>query len=455
MLGLAVGVVSMGLMARYLGQEQFGWYVISFTWLQFFSIAVDFGLYLVGLKMLGEVSEVEEKSIFSQIWWLRLFSAIVLVLLLPNIIWLMPYVISIKIGVSVLAVSFFLANLNQLLTVSFQKTVHMQVVATAEILGKIATLGVLYLVIILNLGFIWVLATASVYAGLQFVILFWKKSKQHNIIWVWDRDIIKKILIQAWPLGVIILLNTIYFKADTIMLSWFVPASDVGLYGAAYKVLEILVSFPAMYLGLLLPFISKWWSEKDLSTLHSYVQQSLVIMSALAFPMVAVFLVFASDIIVLIAGFDFADAGYWLQILSLAAGSIFFGQLFGYILVGVGKQKLQMKIYALTTTIALVLYSLFIPRFGVQAAAITTVGVELFAMAVMGMMAIKIIKWKVQIKPVLLFALLSVVVYSIMSLAGQFVPWWLAIVFGGVVYTTLVYFLKLIRIEHIKSLFSF
>ena len=48
-----IGIVTIGLMTRYLGQEQFGWYTTAIGFLQIVGIMIDFGLVLVTGQMLG------------------------------------------------------------------------------------------------------------------------------------------------------------------------------------------------------------------------------------------------------------------------------------------------------------------------------------------------------------------------------------------------------------------
>ncbi|MGB0757743.1 MAG: flippase [Patescibacteria group bacterium] len=452
-IGLGISVVSMGLLARYLGQEQFGWYIIAFTWLQFFSIAVDFGLYMIGLKLLGEAgTKAREQKVFSQLFWLRLFSAIIFVLIAPNIVWLMPYSIGIKLGVTVLAFSFFFANINQLLVVSFQKTVRMQTVAIAEVFGKITALISLYIVILFDFGFAAALASIAFFGLLQSVVLFLKLTPEHYISWHWDSALVKKILIQTAPLGIIIILNTLYFKADTLILSWFVPAGEVGLYGAPYKILEILVSFPAMYLGLLLPHVAQWYKKRQYKTLRAYAEQSFRIMSLLIAVMIPLTIVFADDIMVLVAGRDFAASGLWLRYLIIAAASIFYGQLFGYILVGIGRQKVQMVIYAAVAAIALMLYSVFIPLAGVVAAAIITIVVEVTATVALGIQAVKFLRWNIQVIPIIILTLIAIGVGVFAWLMQPYGPWWVIFLLSCAVYLVLILLFRIVTIQQIQTL---
>ena len=58
-------------------------------------------------------------------------------------------------------------------------------------------------------------------------------------------------------MGIAAILVMIYFKLDTVMLSFMKDQIDVGIYGLAYKILENLIFFPAMFVGLIMPLLSK------------------------------------------------------------------------------------------------------------------------------------------------------------------------------------------------------
>jgi len=447
-IGLIIGLFTIALLTRYLGQEGFGWYMVAFSWLQIFSIVVDFGLFMVGLKLIGE-KPYEKQKIFSQLFWLRFFSAVIFVLLLPQIVWLFPYDLPIKLAVGILSWSFFFASLNQLLTVSFQSRVKMQFVAGGEILGKLGALLALFLVVHFDLGFYAAVFSVIIYALVMFLFLFLRLGRSFSLRWYWQNDLVKKILQESWPLGVIIILNTIYFKADIIILSWYFDAALVGLYGAAYKILEILVSFPAMYLGLLLPFFSRWWRVADRDKLKIYISHSFDLAWVLAVPLIVLGIFISRPAMSLVAGVEFAGAGLWLKLLLLAAAFIFFGQLFGYVLVSVGQQKLQLKIFLLVAVLAVTAYLIFIPRFGAWAAALITIAAELLAAVLLGWQVRRRVGWQVAQSKFWPVAGLGVIMFSVMwSLHNHFV-WWLYSIIGLLVYF---YMLWLFDFWHLKDL---
>lgn len=69
--------------------------------------------------------------------------------------------------------------------------------------------------------------------------------------------ILKKALTGSAPYGILAILGLIYFRVDTIMLSYIKGNFDTGIYSAGYKFLEALVFIPnSLGLGLFPKFVS-------------------------------------------------------------------------------------------------------------------------------------------------------------------------------------------------------
>jgi O-antigen/teichoic acid export membrane protein len=73
-IGTVLGLVTVGMLTRYLGQDGFGYYTTVMGFLQFFGIMVDFGLTLTTAGMLGH-SRWDNDQLFANILTFRLFSA--------------------------------------------------------------------------------------------------------------------------------------------------------------------------------------------------------------------------------------------------------------------------------------------------------------------------------------------------------------------------------------------
>ena len=58
-----LGLLGVGMLTRYLGAEQFGWYITTISFLQFIGICIDFGMVPVTAQMLSEPA-FDKKKLF-------------------------------------------------------------------------------------------------------------------------------------------------------------------------------------------------------------------------------------------------------------------------------------------------------------------------------------------------------------------------------------------------------
>ncbi|MDQ5939031.1 MAG: Polysacc synt protein, partial [Patescibacteria group bacterium] len=88
---IIIGVVNIGIIARVLGQAQFGFYTTIFVFLQTVMTLGDLGLYLT---LLNEVSATndkqEEKRRINNIFTIRLLSSVLIFALAPLLIKFFP-----------------------------------------------------------------------------------------------------------------------------------------------------------------------------------------------------------------------------------------------------------------------------------------------------------------------------------------------------------------------------
>ena len=93
--------------------------------------------------------------------------------------------------------------------------------------------------------------------GSFLVVYLWSK-KYVRFPLRFDFKVWKKFLKESYPVGISAIITFAYFKFDTILLSILRTNADVGIYNAAYKVLENISFFPAMFVGLVMPIMSRY-----------------------------------------------------------------------------------------------------------------------------------------------------------------------------------------------------
>ena len=187
-----------------------------------------------------------------------------------------------------------------------------------------------------------------------------------SIDWTYWKSIIKKAL----PLFVIITFNLIYYRIDTVMLSVMKDQTAVGLYGISYKILEILIAIPGMFMGLLLPLFTKYYLQ-DKTIFQHIFQQAFNILVSVAVPLAVAGMLLSSKILALF-GQDFTPATSTLQVLFIGIGFIFLGNLMGHILISAELQSKSMYIAIMGAVFNVCLNLYLIPKYSYLGAATAT-----------------------------------------------------------------------------------
>jgi len=368
----ALGLITIALITRQLGAYGFGEYTTIITYLSFFAIFADLGLTLVTVQMIS-AKNADENGILSNLFTLRLVTAIVFLCFAPAIIYFLPYTPSVKMGALIGVLTFLFPALNQILIGVFQKYLRMDKDVLAEVVGRVVLLAGVVLGIFLGCGLYGVMLSMAASSLVNFLLhyIFSRKFVRIRLTfspWIW-----KEIITRSWPLAITITFNLIYLKTDTLILSLLKSPSDVGIYGASYKIIEVASTIPFMFAGIILPILTESWSDGDARRYKHVMQRSFDVMLLFALPLIVGTQFVARDVILLVAGPEFAASGDVLRILIIATGGIFIGCMPAHGLIAVEKQKKAIPAYIFTAISSLAGYLIFIPLYSYIGAAWVTV----------------------------------------------------------------------------------
>lgn len=406
-LGTAMALVIIGLITRYLGQNGFGEYSTILAFLYIFSILADLGLYSIALR---EVSKqgADETQIVSQAFSFRFWSGLLIFGIGAGIVWFLPYSLQVKIGVGIAALGFWLLSNIQILMTVFQKYLKMEKAALAELVGRAVQLGLVAFFIWKKLSFLSIILTVSLSAAANFFFIYLFVQKYVPVKIKWSPSYWKKMLRESYPLAVSAVFVMIYFKLDTIMLSLMKPAGDVGIYGLAYKILESLIFFPALFVGLIMPLLSKY-AQLNQDEFKRVAQKGLEVLLIFAVPLAIGGLALSGPIIKFIAGQGFEPAANVLDILIFATAIIFLGSLFSNMIIAIEKQRSLAKIYGLGAIFNFTVNLILIPKFSYLGAASSTLLTEALVTLLMMVVIKKAINYFPNFKPLVRICLASLI----------------------------------------------
>lgn len=373
-----LGLVALGMMTRYLGTEQFGWYVTVMSFLQFVGILIDFGLIPVTAQMMSEPA-FDKKHLFQNLLGYRFTTAVMFLGLAPLAALFIPqYPTEVKIAIGFMSLSFLAVAMNQVLIGMYQTKLKMHIAAGGEVIGRAVLVVGLWLLIQNNASFFAVMGMTALGSVVYTAVLWVRAIKESPPTFRFDWAIWKAITLRMWPIAVSIMFNVVYLKGDVILLSMLRSQTEVGLYGAAYRVVDILSQTAMMIMGVILPILAFHWSRGQKTEFQKYYQIAFDAMMFLALPISVGVAVLAKPLIIMVAGNEFAAAAAPLAILMLAIYGVYLGAVFGHAAVAINKQKQVMWIYISAAVLTLVGYLTLIPAFGMFGAAWMTVFSEVY-----------------------------------------------------------------------------
>ncbi|MBE9169014.1 oligosaccharide flippase family protein [Pleurocapsales cyanobacterium LEGE 06147] len=182
----------------------------------------------------------------------------------------------------------------------------------------------------------------------------------------------KRLLSFSLPLSFGTLLWLVLIWTDILMLGYFWPASEVGIYRAASQTAFLMILFNRSLIMMFSPMIANLYNQGDLKEMKQLFQTATRWNFSLTLP---IFLVLAvtSKQILQIFGAEFGTG--WLLLIILAAGQLTragAGGLAMHILTMSGHQYLKLYGDCLLAGINIALNFLLIPQWGAMGAAIAT-----------------------------------------------------------------------------------
>lgn len=223
------------------------------------------------------------------------------------------------------------------------------------------------------------LAGQSIYILVLVILAFRQK-----IVWLdsFDLKLIKRMVAGSLPYGFLGILGLIYFKIDTLMLSYLRGNFETGVYGIAYKFLEALVFIPTTLSVTLFPVLSKL-QEVDTGQIKKIYYKSMKVMGLLGLTALVGYICILPIIINLFLPQFLPSLGV-IQVLALSIPFMFVHVPASQVLLSSVKHLKQIILLSfIPLTFNIVSNLIFIPKFGFMAAAWITVISDIISFSVL------------------------------------------------------------------------
>jgi O-antigen/teichoic acid export membrane protein len=366
-------LVTMALLARYLGVVNYGKFVFALAFLAFFNVFSVFGVDTVLIREISR-NKAEASRLIGCGFIIKIFFSFLAITLTIFFTILLDistesskiiFILSIAIGF----------NIFRTPKIIFEVYLKSQYLVFIELTGKALALILVYIASALEFN-LYIVAFVILLSEIPPLILFIKISKKFIALSIiWDTAIIKYLLKECWPLATMAILVTLYYRIDTIMLSFLKGDEAVGYYNGAYIILSSLLLLPDAYVRSVFPLMSNFYKTGILSLAKTFIRSFKYLITA-AMLIVCVGFMLSKEIILFLYGEDFLPSARALEILIFAGGIIFISTLVSTTLTAVNKQRINMWLSLINVFCNIVLNLLLIPKWSYIGASIATVITE-------------------------------------------------------------------------------
>jgi len=194
----------------------------------------------------------------------------------------------------------------------------------------------------------------------------------HPVVLGRDKLLLAKMTGFALPNMFTVLAGTVIGYINTLILTYFVPLSVVGIYNAILPTVIMLNYFGVTVAAVFFPMASELWAKKD----HTRLNQALAMIYryslVLILPFVIATLFFSETILRVLFGESFVMGAMAMRILSIGVIFLSLAQVNYSLLNGIGKPREITKITVVAAVFNAVGNILVIPKFGIEGSAVVT-----------------------------------------------------------------------------------
>src|SRR3989344_5300270 len=248
--------------ARVLGTEGYGIFSYAMSFAAIFNIFSDIGL--SGLLTRELVKRSEKKEYLSTSFALKMALVVLTTVLIAFISPFFTNIADAKPLMIIMAALIAFDSIRNFLFSISRAENRMQFEATFEIITEIFITSICFIILARAPSAYNFAVGYALASGLSMLIaLISLRTYLSGILTYFRKELILPILSSAWPFAVMGVFGVFLTNIDSVIIGYFMPVSDLGLYAAAQKPISMFYLIPGFLYTSLFPFISKFIKDAD------------------------------------------------------------------------------------------------------------------------------------------------------------------------------------------------
>ncbi len=421
------------IIARYLGASNLG--ILSFA----ISLSVVFGMFMdlgISQLLIRDVSREHDllPKLLNNAIPLKTISSILVIIVIGLLMYIKGDSHLVITVCLLIALENLFVNMNITYSAVFQAYEKMSYSAIGTLLNSTILFLLVIICVYFNLGLMGITISylisfiiSYIYLRIQVSRKIYRPKLEFNFPY-W-----KKIIIKAFPFGLMNLFNNIYFNIDMAMLGFMSTKFSTGIYDASYKIITILTTLYTVYTAVIFPVMSKLYKNSDDLLKLSY-EKSIKYLLLISLPITTGVLIYSSNIINLFYGKGYISANIIMQVLIFTIPFLFINGSSGLLLNSTHKELINTKIYGTAVLVNVILNLFLISQYQELGASISTVVSEIYIFVLMF-----ILIYKTEYHPSIniLYEVIKIIISSvIMGLVLYYtgVNLWMGTILGIIIY---------------------
>jgi O-antigen/teichoic acid export membrane protein len=378
--GVLLGLFTLRLVTPALLPDAFAEYKVVLTYLSLFVVCADGGLTTICVREMAR-DERHSERILGNALALRIAMGLALVPVAIGIAFLLygtPKHADVRTGVIAAACVVPMQLVNMSLIAVFQVRQRMVYAVAGEVLGRLAQFAAVYLLVkSLRLGLYSALIAVWLGMAVNLLASVVAAGRLMRVRLYFELPVWRSFVFAAVPLGLAVILSSVYFRIDTLLLYQMIPEKLVGLYTTAASVYEYSLNLSSVFITAAFPILVGH-AALGLARVRPGIQRSFDFLALMAAPVAVGTVVLAPQAIALVTRSTSAYAGAAapLRVLITAAAFSYLTSLMAYLLVAIDRQRDTLVVNALILVSNIGLNLLLIPRLGIMGAAWATLATE-------------------------------------------------------------------------------
>jgi O-antigen/teichoic acid export membrane protein len=368
-------IFTVSLLTRYLGLGGYGEFTLVFAYLAIFGVIADFGLHLSMIKILPRYKK-DQKKIIGSYFTIRFLFVIASGLIALLCLLFVPYSFETKILILIGSIGVGIGYLSGFGNAIFQSKLRVDLITYIDILGKIITIFFIYLFIQLRLNIYFIIFTILIGNIASFMLSTYYLIKRHEFSLDFDKKITQDLLSISIPVGITAFFTLLYFKIDTLLLSFFKSSTDIAFYGVSYKIFENLLILWGFYMASAYPILSSKVNKN--AEFNKFLKQCIILAIIGSSIIIVVGYIFAPLLITIIAGEEFLVSAESLRILLFSIPVFFINNIFYHVILLRDKMWTLVGVLIGSLLFNIVINLIVIPKYSFIGTSYTTVITELF-----------------------------------------------------------------------------